>query len=96
MAAYFDAFGFVPSAAKAIFVHPNTFRYRLRRLTEISGLNLDDPLERLVAELQLRIFADGAPRSGQLDEADSRTRTRQMRSPDFGGRHKVGPHPAER
>ena len=60
LAAYFDAFGFVPSAAKAIFVHPNTFRYRLRRLTEISGLNLDDPLERLVAELQLRIFADGA------------------------------------
>ena len=96
LAAYFDAFGFVPSAAKAIFVHPNTFRYRLRRLTEISGLNLDDPLERLVAELQLRIFADDAPRSGRLDEADSRTRTRQMRSPDFGGTHKVGPHPAER
>ena len=56
--AYFSAFGYVPLAAKTIFVHPNTFRYRLRRLTEISGLNLDDPLERLVAELQLRIFVD--------------------------------------
>ena len=54
--AYFSAFGYVPAAAKAVFVHPNTFRYRLRRLTEISGLDLDDPLERLVAELQLRIF----------------------------------------
>ena len=60
LTAYFDAFGYVPLAAKAIFVHPNTFRYRLRRLTELSGLDLDDPVERLVAELQLRILASDA------------------------------------
>ena len=89
--AYFSAFGYVPLAAKAIFVHPNTFRYRLRRLTEISGLDLDDPLERLVAELQLRIFVDGAsPARRSADDADSRrTRTRQTRSPQFSGSHKV-------
>jgi sugar diacid utilization regulator len=65
LSAYFSAFGYVPLAAKRIFVHPNTFRYRLRRLTEISGLDLDDPVERLVAELQLRIGdGDGGPTDG--------------------------------
>ena len=52
-----------PRRGEAIFVHPNTFRYRLRRLTEISGLDLDDPVQRLVAELQLRIFFTGASNS---------------------------------
>jgi DNA-binding PucR family transcriptional regulator len=94
--AYFTAFGYVPLAAKTIFVHPNTFRYRLRRLTEISGLNLDDPLERLVAELQLRIFFDGTSTGGAVDAASRRTRTRQMRSPQFGGSDKVRAPTAER
>jgi DNA-binding PucR family transcriptional regulator len=37
-------------------VHPNTFRYRLRRITEVFGLDLGEPDERLVAELQLRFL----------------------------------------
>ncbi|HSK24578.1 MAG TPA: helix-turn-helix domain-containing protein [Egicoccus sp.] len=53
--AYLDAFGDVPKAARALDVHPNTFRYRLRRVVEIAGLDLDDPVERLAAELQLRL-----------------------------------------
>jgi hypothetical protein len=53
--AYLDAFGDVPTAAAALDVHPNTFRYRMRRLTEVSGLVLDDPVERLVAHLQLHL-----------------------------------------
>jgi hypothetical protein len=57
--AYFDAFGDMASAAAMVNVHPNTFRYRLRRITEVFGLDLDDPDERLVAELQLRFLADG-------------------------------------
>jgi len=52
--AYFDAFGDMATAAAMVNVHPNTFRYRLRRITEVFGLDLDDPDERLVAELQLR------------------------------------------
>ena len=93
--AYFSAFGYVPTAAKAIFVHPNTFRYRLRRLTEISGLKLDDPLERLVAELQLLIFVDGSSTTGVVDPAGRRTRSRQTRSPQFSGSHKVRARTAE-
>lgn len=54
--AYFDAFGDMAAAAAQVNVHPNTFRYRLRRITEVFGLDLDDPDERLVAELQLRFL----------------------------------------
>lgn len=53
--AFLDYFGDVTAAAASLDVHPNTFRYRMRRLVEISGLDLDDPVERLVAHLQLRI-----------------------------------------
>ena len=54
--AYFDAFGDMAEAAARVNVHPNTFRYRLRRITEVFGLDLSDPDERLVAELQLRFL----------------------------------------
>jgi hypothetical protein len=43
-------------------VHPNTFRYRLRRLTEVSGINLADPEQRFAAMLQLRAVYPAAPR----------------------------------
>ena len=33
--AYLDCFGDVPRAAERIAVHPNTFRYRMRRLVEL-------------------------------------------------------------
>lgn len=54
--AYLRTFGDVPTAAREVSVHPNTFRYRLQRLREISGLDLTDPDERLVTELQLRLL----------------------------------------
>jgi len=53
--AYFDAFGDVPTAARTLDVHPNTLRYRLRRVTEFAGIDLSDPQQRLAAELQLRL-----------------------------------------
>jgi hypothetical protein len=53
--AYLDAHGDVPMAAARMGVHPNTFRYRLRRVLEVTGLDLGDPDERLVTELQLRL-----------------------------------------
>ncbi|MEV4313094.1 helix-turn-helix domain-containing protein [Actinocrispum sp. NPDC049592] len=54
--AWLDAFGDVIAASAAVHVHPNTFRYRLRRLTEIGGLDLADPDARFAAMLQLRVF----------------------------------------
>ena len=52
--AWLDAFGDVAAASAAMFVHPNTFRYRLRRLAEVSGIDLADPEQRFAAMLQLR------------------------------------------
>jgi hypothetical protein len=54
--AFFDALGDMPAAAAAQGVHPNTFRYRMRRLAETAGLDLDDPVERLVLQLQLQFL----------------------------------------
>jgi sugar diacid utilization regulator len=98
LSAYFDAFGYVPLAAKAIFVHPNTFRYRLRRLTELSGLDLDDPVERLIAELQLRILATDAAGDGAIDAVnppgaaphEARRARRRSHSPEAGPRARAG------
>jgi hypothetical protein len=54
--AFFAHLGDVPAAAKASDVHPNTFRYRLRRLAETAAIDLDDPVERLVLQLQLHFL----------------------------------------
>ncbi|MDP9867681.1 MULTISPECIES: PucR family transcriptional regulator [Streptosporangium] len=54
--AYLDAFGDVNAASARVHVHANTFRYRLKRLAEISGLDLADPDARLTVMLQMRIF----------------------------------------
>ena len=59
LAAYLDCFGDVRAAAQLLGVHPNTFRYRLRRLQEQVGLELSDPAERIVAALQLRALPPG-------------------------------------
>jgi hypothetical protein len=52
--AWLDAFGDVAAASTAMYVHANTFRYRLRRVTEVSGIDLTDPEQRFAAMLQLR------------------------------------------
>jgi hypothetical protein len=54
--AFLDAFGDVGVAAGRLFVHPNTLRYRLRRIKEVCGLDLGDPDERFVLDFQLRMM----------------------------------------
>ncbi|MCV0376447.1 MAG: helix-turn-helix domain-containing protein [Microbacterium sp.] len=54
--AWLDAFGDVAVAAARVYTHPNTFRYRLRRLSEISGLDLTDPEARFSAMVQLHLL----------------------------------------
>jgi hypothetical protein len=56
LAAWLDAFGDAVAAAAALHVHPNTFRYRLRRLAEVGELDLADPQARFGVMLQLRVF----------------------------------------
>ena len=59
--AWLDAFGDVIAASAAMYVHPNTFRYRLRRLAEVGGIDLADPDARFSVMLQLRVFTPGPP-----------------------------------
>ncbi|MFI9170026.1 PucR family transcriptional regulator [Streptomyces lincolnensis] len=54
--AYLDHFSDVPAASRALGIHPNTFRYRIRRVHEVCGIELDDPDARLLAHLQLRLM----------------------------------------
>ena len=58
--AYLGAMGDVVRAAAGISVHPNTFRYRMRRLCELFDIEVKDAEERLVLELQLRLLGDDA------------------------------------
>ncbi|MCV7192083.1 PucR family transcriptional regulator [Mycolicibacterium brumae] len=51
---YLDAFGEVATAAERLHVHPNTVRYRVRRIAKLLGASLDDPETRLLLALSLR------------------------------------------
>lgn len=52
---YLAKHGDVRSAASALRVHPNTLRYRIRRVEEIVGIELADAGDRLLLELQLAL-----------------------------------------
>ena len=55
LGAYLDAFGDISSAATRLSVHPNTLRYRLKRIDELIDIDLRDPVARFVLELQWRL-----------------------------------------
>jgi sugar diacid utilization regulator len=44
------------SAAEALFAHPNTLRYRITRIGELTGLDLANSEDRLKVELALRVL----------------------------------------
>lgn len=52
---YLRRFGDVRAAAADLHVHPNTLRYRIRRVEEIIGSDLTDPAARLLLEVQLAV-----------------------------------------
>lgn len=54
---YLDCSGVARHAAKALYLHPHSLRYRLRRIAEIQGLDLQDPMTRLSAHLALKLRA---------------------------------------
>lgn len=53
LAAWLDHPGAPTRAARSIHVHPNTLRYRMNRIIDLSGLNLDSATVRLAVQLQL-------------------------------------------
>ncbi|MFF4245628.1 PucR family transcriptional regulator [Streptomyces sp. NPDC001822] len=55
LGAYLETPGDIASAARRLTLHPNTLRYRLRRVRERFGVDLDDPDTRLVLTLAVRL-----------------------------------------
>ncbi len=53
--AYFESNANLSQAADALFIHRNTLIYRMERIAEISGLDLDNTETRLAVQLALRI-----------------------------------------
>jgi len=56
LSAYFAHKGNLSQTAEALFVHRNTLLYRMERIREISGLDLDNPETRLSIQLALRAY----------------------------------------
>ncbi|QNP68229.1 helix-turn-helix domain-containing protein [Streptomyces roseirectus] len=52
---YLDHFGDTNAAAAQLHLHPNTFRYRLQRIREVSGFDPRDAQTRFLTELHLRL-----------------------------------------
>lgn len=66
--AYLDHAGSAKRAADVLYCHPNTVRYRLRRLQSLTGRSLSDPqgiAELATAAYALRFSFDTAPRQGR-------------------------------
>ena len=55
--------GNLEASARAIFVHPNTVRYRLKRAAELTGLSATDPRGSWTLQVALALAALDADRS---------------------------------
>ncbi len=55
LSAWLRAQGDLARAATTLEVHPNTVRYRLRRMNEVTALRLDDPDQRLAMLIALAV-----------------------------------------
>ncbi len=56
--AYFSAEGSLTAAAEALFIHKNTFQYRLRRLAEDTGLDVRKPSDAPTLYLAVLFYRD--------------------------------------
>jgi hypothetical protein len=64
LATYLEGGSALEACARALFVHPNTVRYRLRRVSELTGRAPTDPRDALVLRTALvagRLTADRTP-----------------------------------
>jgi len=70
LAAFVEGGGALEACARALYVHPNTVRYRLRRVGEVTGYSPTDPRDAFVLRTALvvaRLTAQGwrKPPSGE-------------------------------
>jgi DNA-binding PucR family transcriptional regulator len=53
--AFFAAGGVLESAARSLFVHPNTVRYRLRRVADVTGFTPTSPRDAFAIRVGLAV-----------------------------------------
>lgn len=61
VSSYLDHGGSIEATARAMFVHANTVRYRLRRAAEITGLSVSDPRQAYTYRVALTLGRLAAP-----------------------------------
>lgn len=64
LSAYIDAGGALETTARALFVHPNTVRYRLRRVADLTGFAPTDPRDRWALSIGLTLGRLTLPAAG--------------------------------
>ena len=74
--------GNLEASARAIFVHPNTVRYRLKRAAELTGLSATDPRGSWTLQVALAL--------ARLDQ-DRLALALRPRSDTCGPHHRKGP-----
>ncbi len=55
LTAYLDSGGSIEATARALFVHPNTVRYRVRRIAEVTGLSPPDSRDAYTLRMALTL-----------------------------------------
>lgn len=67
LGAYLESGGAVEACARRLYVHPNTVRYRLKRITEVTGRDPADPRDAFVLRLAVTL--------GRLTRAEQQSPT---------------------
>jgi hypothetical protein len=66
LATYLEGGGTLEACARTLFVHPNTVRYRLRRVSDLTGRSAADPRDALVLRTALIAARLGADRGDDV------------------------------
>jgi DNA-binding PucR family transcriptional regulator len=76
---YLDGGGALESTARLLFVHPNTVRYRLGRIAEVTGYDLSQPREAHTVWMALAVgrLAESSQRGWRRSLQDTEPATRE-------------------
>jgi DNA-binding PucR family transcriptional regulator len=55
VSAYLDSGGSIEATARAMFIHANTVRYRLKRVADLTGYNPLDPRDAFTVRVALTL-----------------------------------------
>ena len=65
LSAFFESGSSMEATARALFVHPNTVRYRLRQTDELTGYSASDPRHALALRMALALGRQSGRQSGR-------------------------------